>query len=138
MVVGVAGSRAKFIQKITPICGSMGKLTASLPAPLDPSALAVAPFTLQCQGGRVVTKIRVSWNSNVTVYPYLGGVEISCLPWVVSQWSAETPQTVATGNFESWSVKASVACTSQMQPIRSLRIRAPYWVKALSIICDET
>jgi len=137
MVVGIAGSKVKFIQKITPICGSMGKLTASLPAPLDPSVLALAPFTLQCTSGRVVTKVRVSWHSNVTTYPYLGGVEISCVPWVVAQWSTETPQTIATGGFESWAVKAIAACTSQVQPVKALRIRAPYWVKALSIVCDE-
>jgi hypothetical protein len=137
MVVGVAGSKVKFIQKITPVCGSMGKLTASLPAPLDPSALSVMPFTLQCTSGRVVTKVRVSWNANTSTYPYLGGVEISCVPWVVAQWSSEAPQILATGGFESWSAKASASCTSQMQPVRALRIRAPYWVKALSIICDE-
>ncbi len=137
MVVGIAGSRTKFIQKITPVCGSFGKLSASLPAPLDPTALAVGAFTLQCASGRVVTKVRVSWNSNVTIYPYLGGVEISCLPWVVAQWSSETPQTVASIGFDSWPVKASVACTSQMQPVKALRVRAPYWMKALSIICDE-
>ena len=137
MVVGIAGSRTKFIQKITPVCGSIGKLSASLPAPLDPAALSVGAFTLQCASGRVVTKVRVSWNSNVTTYPYLGGVEISCLPWVVAQWSSETPQTAATIGFESWPVKASVACTSQMQPVKALRIRAQSWMKALSIVCDE-
>src|SRR4029078_11071234 len=96
MVVGIAGSRTKFIQKITPVCGSIGKLSASLPAPLDPAALSVGAFTLQCASGRVVTKVRVSWNSNVTTYPYLGGVEISCLPWVVEQRSRETTHNAET------------------------------------------
>lgn len=139
MVIGVAGMRMKFIQKITPICGSYNKdgsiASSSL---LDPSAVGANPgFRLECARGRVATKLRVAFNDNFEIYPYLGGVEISCVPWIGGQWSGDPPIAVSTTNFESWPRKSSVSCTSQVQPVRSLRIRSTTAIKALSIVCDE-
>lgn len=69
MVIGVAGTRMKFIQKITPICGSYNKdgsiASSSL---LDPSAVGVNPgFRLECARGRVATKLRVAFNDEFRV-----------------------------------------------------------------------
>jgi hypothetical protein len=141
LMLGVAGRKLKFIQTITPLCGTLNKngSVASI-APLDPGAVTgTAVFRLECGPGRVATQLRVSYGDyreSSPLYLYLGGIEISCSPWTVSQWSG-TAQQVATTNFASWPRKASATCTQPVQPMRSLQIRATTSVKALSIICDE-
>lgn len=140
MIIGVGGTKLKFVQKITPICGSYtkdGNTVSSSPIDVTAIALGGSGFKLECGRSKVVTKLRVAHQQNTTTYPYIGGVEISCLPWVVGQWMADTPQVLATSGFDSWQQKPSVSCASQMQPARSLRVRATTSVKALSIICDE-
>ena len=140
MIIGVGGTKLKFIQKITPICGSYTKDGSTVSSsPIDVAAIGIggSGFKLECGRSKVVTKIRVAHQQNTTTYPYIGGVEISCSPWVVGQWMADTPQVLATSGFDSWQQKPSVSCASQMQPARSLRVRATTSVKALSIICDE-
>jgi hypothetical protein len=136
LMVGVAGSKLKFIQKITPLCaimkkdGSFGDLATVDPAP------TVGAFQLKCENGHVVTRLRVSYHENTAVYPFLGGVEIGCTTWSGSL-SSGLPQAVATTGFDGWPLKATVACSNQSQPARALRIRATTAVKALSIKCDE-
>ena len=140
MIIGVGGTKLKFVQKITPICGSFTKEGNTVSsAPIDATAIGMGAsgFKLECGRSKVVTKIRVAHQQNTTTYPYIGGVEISCSPWVVGQWMADTPQVLATSGFDSWQQKPSVSCGSQMQPAKSLRVRATTSVKALSIICDE-
>ena len=140
MMIGIGGTRLKFIQKVTPICGSFTKdgSTASS-APLDPAAIntGASGFKLECGRSRVVSKLRVAHQENTVTYPYLGGVEITCSSWNNWQWTADNPQVLAMLNFESWQKKASVSCSSQNQPVKSLRVRSTTSVKALSIICDE-
>ena len=140
MMIGVGGTKLKFIQKITPICGTYSKTGTTLSeAPLDASAigLGASGFKLNCPAGQVVTKLRVAYQENVEVYPYLGGVEISCAPWFGWRWSSSPILTAGTTGFDSWQKKPSVSCASQNQPVRSLRVRRTTSVKALSIICDE-
>ena len=139
MVVGIAGSRAKFMVKATPLCASVSKTGsfASL-APLDASAIGSggSAFTLQCAPGTVVTGLRVAYHSNTTTYPYIAGIEIGCSAWVLSQFGA-TSQPFATTNFATWPLKGAVACTNNRQPMRALRVRGTTAIKALGIICDE-
>jgi hypothetical protein len=136
LMVGVAGSKLKFIQKITPLCailkkdGSFADLATVGPAP------TVGAFQLQCEKGHVVTRLRVSYHENTAVYPFLGGVEIGCTSWS-GGLSSGLPQAVATTGFDGWPLKAAVACSNQYQPGRALRIRATTAVKALSLKCDE-
>jgi hypothetical protein len=139
VMVGVAGIKLKFIKSLTPLCGSFnkdGSFTGV--APLDPSAtLPAAPgFRLQCARGHTATRVRVSYSTSNSIYQFLGGVEIGCSLWLISQWTG-APQPIASLNFDSWPVKASVACNEPTQPIRTLRIRATTSVKALSIICKQ-
>jgi hypothetical protein len=141
LMLGVAGRKLKFIQKVTPLCGTLSKTGSIVSiAPLDPDAVSgTATFQLKCGPGRVATRLRVSYgdyDASSTLYAYLGGIEISCSPWTVSQWGG-TAEQQATTNFASWPRKASAGCTKQVQPMRSLQIRATTSVKALSIICDE-
>lgn len=137
MIVGVTGQKLKFVQKITPLCaalrkdGSFADVTA-----LDPAAAMTAPFRLQCTPGHVVTGIRVAYHSNIAVYPFLGGVEIDCTSWILSQWSGAS-QAYAIVGFEGWPLKAAVACNNQWQPVRALRVRSSTAVKQLGITCDE-
>jgi hypothetical protein len=140
MIIGVGGTKLKFVQKITPICGSYTKEGNTVSSsPVDATAIAIggSGFKLECGRARVVTKLRVAHQENTTTYPYIGGVEISCSPWAVAQWMADPPQILATTGFDSWQKKPLVSCASQMQPARSLRIRSTTSVKALSIVCDE-
>lgn len=140
MIIGVGGTKLKFVQKITPICGSYTKEGNTVSSsPIDAAAIGTGAsgFKLECGRSKVVMKLRVAHQQNTTTYPYIGGVEISCSPWVVGQWMADTPQVLATSGFDSWQQKPFVSCASQMQPARSLRVRATTSVKALSIICDE-
>jgi hypothetical protein len=140
MIIGIGGTRLKFLQKVTPICGSFTKdgSTASS-APLDPTAINVGAsgFKLECGRSRVVSKLRVAHHENTVTYPYLGAVEITCSSWNNWQWTTSGQQLLAMLNFESWQVKASVACGSANQPVKALRVRGTTSVKALSIICDE-
>ncbi|HEY8166365.1 MAG TPA: hypothetical protein VIF83_12490 [Gemmatimonadaceae bacterium] len=136
LIVGAAGSKLKFIQKITPLCaiikkdGSFADLATVDPPP------TVGAFQLKCENGHVVTRLRVSYHENTAVYPFLGGVEIGCSTWS-GGFSSGLPQAAATTGFDGWPLKAAVACSNQSQPARALRIRATTAVKALSIKCDE-
>jgi hypothetical protein len=139
IVVGVAGTRLTYIKALTPLCGTLSKTGAFIVvAPLNPAAVATGSrgFRLQCRPARTVTRVRVSYNRADPAQQYLGGVEIGCSSWLLSQWSG-TPQPSATTDFDAWAVKPAVACNNQTQPIRALQIRATSSVKALSIICDE-
>jgi hypothetical protein len=138
-LIGVAGTRLKFVQKVTAICASFTKdgLMARVTT-LDPSAVGAgaAGFTLQCPTGRLVTQLRVAYHTDVTLYPYLGAIEISCAAWSLGQWT--TPfQAIAMSNFAGWPRKDTVACPRPVQPARALRVRATTSVKALGIVCDE-
>jgi hypothetical protein len=138
-LVGIAGTRLKFVQKITAICASFTKdgLTARVTT-LDPTAVGTgaAGFTLQCPSGRVVARLRVAYHTDTALYPFLGGVEISCGLFSLGTWS--TPlQPIAMSNFDGWPRKDLVTCTSPKQPVRALRVRATTSVKALGIVCDE-
>lgn len=139
LVVGIGGTKIKFVQKITPLCGQVNKdgSFASV-SPLDPGAIApnASGFSLRCGSGKVVSGIGVSYHPNTTTYPYLGGVEIECKPWLLSQWSDPAAYTRSSA-FDNWSEKARVSCTRQVQPARSLRIRATTSVKQISVVCDE-
>ena len=139
IMVGIAGTRVRVIKALTPLCGSFNK-NGSFGAiePLDPSAVGAGThgFRLQCSPARTVTQVRVSFDRANTSQQYIGGVEIGCSSWVISQWSG-APQPVATADFDAWTVRPSVACSNQTQPIRALQIRAVTAVKALSIVCDE-
>lgn len=139
IVVGVAGSRAKFMVKATPLCATMNKdgSFASL-GPLDASVIGSggSAFALQCAPASVVTRLRVAYHSNATVYPYIAGIEIGCSTWVLSQWGSPL-QSFATTNVATWPLKAAVACTNNAQPMRALRVRATTAIKALGITCDE-
>lgn len=139
IVVGIAGTKIKLIKALTPLCGTVNK-DGSFGAvtPLDPSAVGagVRSFRLQCSPARTVTQVRVSFDRANTAQQYIGGVEIGCSAWLISQWSG-TPQLLATANFDAWAVRPAVACSNQTQPIRALQIRAVTAVKALSIVCDE-
>lgn len=137
-VVGIGGTKIKFIQKMTPLCASLnteGSFTNGLP--LDATAIAAGGgFRLVCASGKVVTRIGVSYNENTTVYPYLGGVQIGCGAWFGGN-ANEVTQTVSSVGFDGWARKASVACTGSRQPVHGIRVRAHTWTKAVSIICDE-
>lgn len=139
IMVGIAGTKVKLIKALTPLCGSFNKDGSfGVVAPLDPSAVGagVRGFHLQCSPAHTVTQVRVSFDRVNSVQQYLGGVEIGCASWLISQWSG-TPQAVATADFDAFAVRLVVACTNQTQPIRALQIRAITAVKALSIVCDE-
>jgi hypothetical protein len=137
IVIGLAGSRLKFIQKITPVCAVVNKDGSfSAVAAIDPGAITTSVFRLQCTPGHVVTRVRVAYVANTTTYPYLGAVEIGCTSWLLSQWSG-VPQPIASTGFDGWPVKASVACTNQTQPMRALRVRATTAVKMLGIVCSQ-
>lgn len=142
IAIGVAGSRTKFILKVTPICANVGKTGAfANVAPIDPAAVGSggAVFTLQCSPGHVMTQLRVSYHTNTATYPFLAGLEIGCSTWTVSQWNLPAPsQVFATTGFDGWPVKGTVKCSSQPQPVRALRVRQTTGIKALSIVCDET
>ena len=138
-VMGIGGTKTKFIQKMTPLCASLdaeGRFTN--PVPIDPSAIAAggSGFRLQCASGKVVTRVGVSYNENTTVYPYLGGVQVGCGSWFGGN-DNEVTQTVSSTGFDSWARKASVGCIGSRQPVHGIRVRAPTWAKAVSIICDE-
>ena len=141
MMVGVAGSRAKFIVNITPLCATLNKDGAfGGVGPLDAAAVGVGggAFLLQCSSGTVMMQLRVAFHTNTALYPYLGGVEAGCSTWMLSMWNTPAPsQIVATTGFDSWPVKGIVTCTRQSQPVRSIRIRRTTALKGLSIICDE-
>ena len=139
IVVGIAGTRTKLIKALTPLCGTFRKDGSfGIVAPLNPSAVGMGAtsFRLQCSPAHTVTNVRVSFDRMDPANQYLGGVEIGCSAWIISQWSG-SPQMLATAGFDTWGVRAAVACTNQMQPIRALQIRAVTAVKALSIVCDE-
>jgi hypothetical protein len=139
IVVGIAGTKTKLIKALTPLCGTFKKDGSfGLVLPLNPSAVGRAAngFRLQCSPAHTVTTVRVSFDRMDPANQYLGGVEIGCSAWIISQWSG-SPQMVATAGFDTWGVRAAVACTNQVQPIRALQIRAVTAVKALSIVCDE-
>ena len=138
-LVGVAGTRLKFVQKITAIWASFTKdgSTARVMT-VDPSAVGAgaAGFTLQCPSGRVLARIRVAYHTDTALYPYLGGVEIACGAFSLGNWS--TPlQAIAMSSFDGWPRKEAVTCTNASQPVRALRVRATTSVKALGIVCDE-
>ncbi len=107
-------------------------------APVDPSAIGLGSqgFRLQCSSAHTVTQVRVSFDRTNPANQYLGGVEIGCSSWLISQWSGPT-RSLATTNFNVWGMQLAVACRNQTQPIRTLQIRAVTAVKALSIVCDE-
>ena len=141
MMIGVAGSRAKFIVNITPICATLNKDgSVSGVGPLDAAAVGVGggAFTLQCPSGMVMMQLRAAFHTNAVTYPYLGGVEVGCSAWMLSMWNSPGPsQVVATTGFDGWPTKGTVTCTRQSQPVRSLRVRRTTAVKGLSIVCDE-
>jgi len=139
MVVGVGGTKLKFVQKLTPLCASFDKMGSFLNlTAVDPAAIpdGGSGFTLKCPAGRVVTRLAVSYNENTTVYPYLGGVQIGCGGWFGGNVDP-TLQLISTTGFDAWARKATVACTSSLQPVRSIRVRSTTSTKALSIVCDE-
>ena len=139
MMLGIGGTRLKFIQKITPLCGTPNKEgTATASTPVDQSAISstATGFSLRCGAGKVVTGVGVAFNPNVDTYPFIGGVEIECKPWMLSLWSEPSVRT-ATTNFETWPQKARVTCTRQAQPVRSLKVRATTSTKGIAIVCDE-
>jgi hypothetical protein len=139
MMLGVGGTRLKFIQKITPLCGVLNKsgVVTSITA-VDPSAISATAtgFSLRCGSGKVVTGFGVAFNPNVETYPFIGGVEIECKPWMLSMWNEPFVRT-ATTNFDSWPQKARVTCTRQAQPVRSVKVRATTSTKGVAIVCDE-
>jgi hypothetical protein len=138
-MLGVAGTRLKYVQKITPLCGSLNKDgSVKTISPLDPSAVPATAmgFSLKCGNGKVVTGIDVAYHSNTTTYPYLGSVAVECKSWTLSQWSGAYT-VVSLSNFGGWPVKARVECMRQTQPARALRVRGTTSVKALGIVCDE-
>lgn len=139
IALGLGGSRLKFIQSATLLCGTLNKdgTFASI-APIDPSAIPADArgFRLQCPNGHVVTRLSVAYHTDLERYPYVGGVLIGCTPWVGGQWSGT--QTVAsTTGFDGWPRKTSVACTGHTQPVRGLGVRSITYVKSISITCDE-
>jgi len=139
IVVGIAGTRTKLIKALTPLCGTFRKDGSfGIVLPLNPAAVGRAAngFHLQCSPAHTVTSVRVSFDRMDPANQYLGGVEIGCSAWIISQWSG-SPQMQATAGFDTWGVRAAVACSNQVQPIRALQIRAVTAVKALSIVCDE-
>ena len=140
VMIGVAGTRAKFLSTITPLCSVMNKDGSTSPLAADPVALSGAStFSLQCGTGRVITRVGVAY-TNSSLYRFFSGVEIGCSPWTMSTWSGAI-QTLATGSFSTYTSHGSVACNSQVQSARALRIRRPTGsltgVIALGIICDE-
>ncbi|HLE57656.1 MAG TPA: hypothetical protein VJB15_11280 [Rhodothermia bacterium] len=139
IMVGIAGTKIKLIKALTPLCGTFNKDGSfRVVTPLDPSAVGAGAngFRLQCSPAHTVTRVRVAFDRANTAQQYLGGVEIGCASWLISQWSG-APQPVATADFDTWAVRPTVACSNQTQPIRALQIRAVTAVKALSIVCDE-
>lgn len=139
IMVGIAGTKVKLIKAVTPLCGSFNKDGSfGAVAPLDPSAVGAGArgFRLQCSPAHTVTQVRVSFDRVNSAQQYLGGVEIGCASWLVSQWSGIT-QPIATADFDVWAIRAGVGCSNQTQPVRALQIRAVTAVKALSIVCDE-
>ena len=139
VMLGVGGTRLKFIQKITPLCGTPNKPgTTAMSTAVDPSAISstATGFSLRCGSGKVVTGVGVAFNPNVDTYPFIGGVEIECKPWMLSMWQDPYVR-VATGNFETWPQKVRVTCTRQAQPVRSLKVRATTSTKGIAIVCDE-
>jgi hypothetical protein len=139
IVVGLAGTKMKLIKALTPLCGTFRKDGSfGVVAPLNPSAVGVGArgFRLQCSRAHTVTRVRVSFDRMDPANQYLGGVEIGCSAWIISQWSG-SPQMLATAGFDTWGVRPAAACSNQTQPIRALQIRAVTGVKALSIVCDE-
>ncbi len=139
IVIGIAGTKMKLIKALTPLCGSFKKDGSfGIVAPLNSSAVGTGAhgFRLQCNPAHAVTRVRVSFDRMDPANQYLGGVEIGCSAWVVSQWSG-SPELLATAGFETWGVRPAAACSNQTQPIRALQIRAVTAVKSLSIVCDE-
>lgn len=139
IVVGIAGTKTKLIKALTPLCGTFRKDgTFGIVVPLNPSAVGrgANAFRLQCSPAHTVTRVRVSFDRMDPANQYLGGVEIGCSAWIISQWSG-LPQMQATAGFDTWGVQAAAACSNQVQPIRALQVRAVTAVKALSIVCDE-
>ena len=139
IVVGIAGTRIRLIKALTPLCGTFRKDGSfGIVAPLNPSAVGAGKqgFRLQCSPAHTVTRVRVSFDRMDPANQYLGGVEIGCSAWIISQWSG-SPQMLATADFDTWGVRPAAACSNQTQPIRALQIRAVTSVKALSIVCDE-
>jgi hypothetical protein len=139
IMVGIAGTKIRLIKAVTPLCGTFNKDGSfGSVAPLDPSAVGAGArgFRLQCSPAHTVTRVRVAFDRMDPANQYLGGVEIGCSAWIISQWSG-SPQMLATAGFDTWGVQPAVACSNQTQPIRAVQIRAVTGVKALSIVCDE-
>jgi len=139
IVVGLAGSRLKFIQRLTPVCATVNKNgSLSSVGPVDPSAIApnATGFTVQCPVGRVASGLWVSYHDNTTTYPFLGGLQLLCGSWTSDRWAIPA-QPIPIGNYDAWPRKSSASCSQMTQPMRGLQVRATTSVTAVSIVCDE-